>query len=267
MKTKLTLPGDIGGEIQVSKQEMGAITKFFRSVVPGFVADSIGVVSDNAKFMRWKNFIRITEEARKISEKYNLPTQQKSFPLNFEIPFIEAASQQEDSTMQQMWASLLANTSGGNNSARVIYISLLRELSPAEAFILNALYTDMIKNNITIPNQISMDLFEIVRGLKDVTDDTSVIIDNLMRLKLIDHPSVPHTPFPHVGGVPFSYVRDSLSTPTSLVAAQNQNKEVRKLAEYLEREARNTARSIRNIQLTSLGYSLIRACNEPKTTK
>lgn len=111
-----------------------------------------------------------------------------------------------------------------------------------------------------------LDLFQIITTLKKHHDDTSIIIDNLLRLKLIEHPSAPHLPFPNLGGVPFSSLTGNLTTTTSLLTTKSENREIKKLAEYLEKEARQAQNAERFIQLTSLGYSLIKACTEPDIT-
>ncbi len=264
MRTKLSLPNNLGsGEMEIEQSEMRMVGKFFNSVVPGFVKETMGILSDNAKFARWKNFIKITKEANEISEKYNLPELSAKLPIAFEVPFIEQASLQENETMQKMWANLLANAAANNSSAKTIYVSILKELTPSEALVLDMIHSGMKEKGRADPAHYSISLRIVISKLKENNSDYQTVVDNLYRLRLITNPPIHYATATSIGFGTGLLNFGTGGTSVVTTTYDGENRILREVSRYLETERRSRSLSENSVQLTSLGYSLIKACNEP----
>lgn len=260
MKGKISLPDGTGGEIEASPEDLNALQKFFSVITPEFIHDSIGILNDNIKFKRWKNIVKITQEAEKIRQKHNLKS--IPLPLKTSIGYIEAASLEEDETLQELWANLLANTTAETSSTNGIYVSILKELTTVEARVLNILYTNMNRMKKERELKFSSTRKELlIKEIRKHNSDWELILDNLMRLRLIK--LADKSP----SRLPMSLGLGSLTTLSSSTDLLNttQDKNAKKILEYLRTEERNTEIAENTFQLTSLGASLIKACSEPDT--
>lgn len=133
-------------EVKVSKDEINA---FFNGIVPQFVKEGGGIISDTVRFWRWKNQVRLIKKAEKILEENNLPKQQ--VPLKVLAPLIESSSYEEDESMQNRWVNLLANAVSGQVNVTPNFVEILKELSPLEAFVLDKVYDETIAQAGTGP--------------------------------------------------------------------------------------------------------------------
>lgn len=61
----------------------------------------------------------------------------KQLPPEFVLPFIEAAGNVSDETLQEMWANLLASAVNDPEDARVSYVKLLDQLDAPDAKVLH----------------------------------------------------------------------------------------------------------------------------------
>lgn len=107
--------------------------------------DSLGFIfpdipsSINAR--RTENLIRIMKSAQaKLDEAGLKPEERNAIALKLGLPIIEKASLEEDPTLQELWANLLANALNPEHSEKVkrIFIDIIQNLSPFDALILNS---------------------------------------------------------------------------------------------------------------------------------
>jgi hypothetical protein len=77
---------------------------------------------------------------------------------NIWIPAIEAASMEDDESIQDLWANLLANAADSETRApvRALYITILKDLTSCEARLLNALALDEWNSPITLSHAIKV---------------------------------------------------------------------------------------------------------------
>ena len=183
MKVKTSL---IKQEAEVEATE-NEIKAFFNGVVPDFVKQTGGILSDTVRFWRWKNQVAIVLKAKKVLEEKGLNKQAVS--LKVLVPLIDASSLEEDKSMQAKWANLLANAISGVMEIKPNYVAILKELSPVEVLVLDKLYdaviveTDLKKRFLM---QFSKE--KIVEWLKLGEDTTNLLIENLFRLNLCRMP-------------------------------------------------------------------------------
>src|SRR3989344_9050566 len=134
--------GGIIGELEVNKEDLQAVDSFFKGIVPTAIKELSGILSDSVKFWRWKNQVNIVKKAQLFIDESGLSKSQ--IPMNIAIPLLEKGSLEEDTNMQDKWASLLANATTGNISVTPKYISILSELSPIEASLLDKVYDETL---------------------------------------------------------------------------------------------------------------------------
>ena len=80
MKAKISIT-EQNAEIEASQEE---VSEFLEKVIPNFVLESGGILSDTVRFWRWKNQINIIKKAKGIVENSKLD--KKQVPLKILLP-------------------------------------------------------------------------------------------------------------------------------------------------------------------------------------
>lgn len=149
-------------------------------------------LGDQAKFYRFKNLVGIMDRVEAIGRQRGYsPEQMRALPFGEAVRVIEAASDEEEPEVQELWSRLIANATMPESdvSARKVYVDLLRSLSPSEATFL-----DLLSKN-------GQDRFQTIDELKSFNSratkefrerwhklkyiDREAAIQNLMRLRCI----------------------------------------------------------------------------------
>ncbi len=114
------------------------ITDIFNKLA-GPLASEVGVMlGDKARAYRMHNWLRCE---RRISEMLGeAELEPHEIPPRQFLPMVEAASLEDDATLQELWAALIANTATSVRETPSAFITFLEELSPSEATFLNALW-------------------------------------------------------------------------------------------------------------------------------
>lgn len=172
-------------EIEASKEE---VQGFFNSIIPDFVRDAGGILSDNVRFWRWQNQVSIVKKVKEKIEQSGLPKQQ--IPLKILVPILEHSSLEEDSELQEKWANMLANAISGSKEISPNYVAILSELSSVEVGLLDKLHNEASKINDYDKRkdlQFGRDNICKILGIEVPTAD--LIIENLIRLGLCQSPA------------------------------------------------------------------------------
>lgn len=187
MKAKVSLSGNNitqGAEVEASAKEA---TEFINSIIPGFVKDFGGVLSDQVKFWRFKNQINIIQKVKNKIESSGLMV--KEAPLKVLLPIIENSSLEEDESIQDKWANLLAN-SVTNHEVSPNYPEILKELSPIEVSILDQLFNEAQKeSDYKKRKELQFSKQAICSIYKLTQDKADLLIENLFRLNLCQSPA------------------------------------------------------------------------------
>jgi hypothetical protein len=256
MRTKIS---PTGHELELAPKDLNAIQKFFYNSTPGFIKDGVGILNDNVKFARWKNIVKITKEAEEIRKRNN--SQVVPLSLKASVEYVNAASLEEDPTVQTMWANLLASTT----DMKATYISILKELSPLEAKILNKYYLVMEKKNVEKYPHIQIMRSTFFTDSQDKRKDIEIALENLIRQRLLKQPEKRKTTIPNAlsirtwGGASRVTYNGSISGSSG----KQIDEETKKIFDYLEEDERNASNAAQLLELTPLGFSLLKACNEP----
>lgn len=110
-----------------------------------------GMIGDQLRYQRWKNAIRILEKAKRFCTQNKIP--EKSVPLKFIVPFLDASSLEEDvpsGKLSDLWASLLTSAVNASEAKHNLFIERLRSLSTLEANEISKLVRHLLKE--TEPN-------------------------------------------------------------------------------------------------------------------
>lgn len=119
------------------------LTDVFKKIA-GPLASEVGLMlGDKAREYRMQNWINCQKRIAAMlldadSEPHAIP------PRQF-LPMLEAASLEDDATLQELWAALIANASIAPTPFPSAFISFLQELSPLEAEVLNELWKRSVK--------------------------------------------------------------------------------------------------------------------------
>jgi hypothetical protein len=108
----------------------------------GHPGESVGTILGNWTHRRIKNAETIGNKADLTLLNLNLLEPVAHIPFSTAFPILEAASLQEESSMQDRWANMLANAADPRATTPVlpIFSFFLRDMGPKEIGFLDALY-------------------------------------------------------------------------------------------------------------------------------
>lgn len=168
----------------------------------GPVCDDIGaMISDSIKPYRAKNFVNTLRKTDRILRDAALPA--NAVPTRLLFPIADASSIEDNETLQEMWAGLLATASQQTDAVSPSFIETLKQLTPDEARHLEVICQDSVRryNEIRERNQYSFKKAERVydgmmlvawafggtrfNGPEELTVPRSVYPDSYLRLGLI----------------------------------------------------------------------------------
>ena len=163
------------------------IREFFSGLVPDFIKDGAGIISDRVKLWRWSNQVNIIKKAQEKIITCGLS--KKHIPLKVLAPIIENSSLEEDLLMQDKWANLLANAATGRKEISPNYAAILNELSPTEALILDKIFdTASQESDYQKRKLIQFDKPQMQKILSIGPEKADLIVENLFRLNLLQSP-------------------------------------------------------------------------------
>lgn len=168
--------------------EQDAVNKFFSGIVPEFIKDGVGILSDQLKFWRWKNQVSIIKNAQAKIESSGLT--KKQIPLKVLVPIIQNSSLEEEDNMQEKWANMLANAATGRIDISPNYAGILNELSTIEVKLLEQIYKESMKEtDYHKRKNIQFDTSKVIKFLSVDDQKIDLIIENLYRLNLLQPPA------------------------------------------------------------------------------
>lgn len=150
-------------------------------------------IGDTTRFWRFKNLTNIHIKAEQIClNRGYTPEQLKTLPFGDAIRTIEAASYEEDESVQDLWAALIANaiSPDGQEAIKKVYVDILRSLSTPEAALLEVLWN--CEQKVQFRDLADIKAFnEMMNSLADkkwrrFPDDVQVVaIQNLTRIRCL----------------------------------------------------------------------------------
>lgn len=172
-------------EIEASKEE---VEGFFNAIIPDFVRNAGGILSDNVRYWRWQNQIVILQKVKQKVEASGLPKQQ--IPLKVLVPIIEHSSLEEEESLREKWANMLSNAITSKVDINPNFVAILSELSPTEVKILDQLHNESSKEgDYAKRRSMRFGRNAICQAFGLSTQDADLIIENLFRLGLCQPPA------------------------------------------------------------------------------
>lgn len=107
------------------------------------VADPIkGIIADQLNAFRWKRQVRFVQKAKEFLREQGLDEPGKNVPLKAAFPIIQAALMEDDDSLQDKWARLLAShmATSSNTSIPQAFTSVLGDLAADDAKLLDMIY-------------------------------------------------------------------------------------------------------------------------------
>ena len=166
--------------------------RFLEKIVGPPLEELGGLLADQVRLFRFKKQVEILKEAQKILLDRGINPRKVS--LKTLVPILEEGSLEEDESMSDRWASLLATAADPSSTISVqpSFPEVLKELSPKEALILDEIF-DLVVSERIPRNQWTSD-GAIGASVKQVLrlshEEFEITVDNLYRLKLCSAPSV-----------------------------------------------------------------------------
>lgn len=184
MKVKASL-SDQSAEIEADQKE---ISDFLSGIVPDFVKEGGGIITDTVRFWRWKNQVNIIKKAMKKVKESGLAKIQ--VPLKTLLPLIENSALEEEEKMQDKWANVLANAITDQKDIKPNYAEILKELSSLEIIILDKLFEEANREqNYEKRRQIQFSKQKISESFYMSNEQADLMIENLYRLNLCQAPA------------------------------------------------------------------------------
>ena len=150
------------------------------------VLATIGDITlDALSYFRWSNAVRFLDRYEEKKRKRNIVGKETPIPPKFLMEILENAFIEDDEKLQELWSNLLINWQDPQKrfDKKMVYIDILRNLSPVEIRILDIINNDSdsekIKNNDTIC--INGDAIKTILNISDKEYELSML--NLFRLK------------------------------------------------------------------------------------
>lgn len=128
-----------GKAIDTAREAGGFISKF----IAGPLEQGVGIFEDKLKYIRWERQVRLMQRAEDFLRLSGLEAPTRPVPMKIAIPIMQGATLEEDDTLQDRWAALLVNAGNSSFSGEIrrSYASILEQLTPLDAQILDVIYS------------------------------------------------------------------------------------------------------------------------------
>lgn len=185
---------------------------FIARYVEGPLEEGVGILSDRLKYVRWERQVRLMQRADQFLREAGLDAPSRAVPLKIAIPLLQAATIEDDDSLQDLFAALLVNAANAASGVEVhrSFIEILSQITPLEARILNVIYSfpfdEMRHAGITtdtLPDSARI-LAEKENATEQPPDKIALALGNLVRVGCL---KVPGT---WGGGETFSSVNPTL---------------------------------------------------------
>lgn len=166
---------------------------FISQYVEGSIEQGMGIFEDKLKYMRWERQVRLMQRAEQLSKEIGLTQPTRSIPLKLAIPLLEAASLEDDDSLQDLWTHLLVNAANAESHINLqrAYIEILKQITSLEALVLQKIYSlpyeDIRHGGVELeklPHEATAGNFDSKRNqaLLEPPEEVKLALSNLERL-------------------------------------------------------------------------------------
>ena len=180
----------------------------------GPLADQVAdILGEYGRQHRVRQLAKILKKTKRIADEAGI--EMKVIPPRVLVPAVHFASLEDDDTLQEKWAALLANTSAEPDRIPASFPDILHSLSPAEVRFLDRAFENVAGRDVRIDEATDHEMPQFSVGIKAdlpideriLQDADEVMLDNVQRLGLIRFiPGTPITVGSQVIGNPDEYL-------------------------------------------------------------
>jgi hypothetical protein len=168
--------------------ELEPAVQEFAAEVTGAARTELGAwMADHVRYRRWRTQLRILGKAAAQARAAGFAPGR--VPLKTLAPLLDGGSLEEDEEMVDRWAALLANAAGAKHRVPPSFPSVLRELEPTAARILDFIWDGHLRIAPELRRRFGITIEDHERRMFGVSDEEFAFhLDNPIRLRLIDSP-------------------------------------------------------------------------------
>jgi phosphoglycolate phosphatase-like HAD superfamily hydrolase len=165
---------------------MAKLGEFFSRLVGPAAEQYGGALGDLARFHRSTVLLRIFDKWEAIIRARNLEGKTVPIPLKYVIPALEKAAWEDDETLQEMWARLLANAADPEKRLQLkrVFAEVLSSLEPLDVQVLRFMSGQGWLMFCNVPGG-GITLEALAQATSAPKADVQVALQNLHRLGLI----------------------------------------------------------------------------------
>lgn len=127
-----------GKAIDAAREVGGFIARYVASPLD----EGAGILHDWLKHVRWERQLRLIQRADQFLRQAGLEAPSRAVPLKIAVPLLQAATLEDDDSLQDRFAALLVNAANEASGVEVhrSFVEILSQITPLEARILDVIY-------------------------------------------------------------------------------------------------------------------------------
>ena len=174
------------------KQAAESAGTFLSKVTGGAISEIDQLIALPLREFRFKNTLKASLRTKEIIEKHGLKPEQLSGELRTIIPILESISNEDDPTLQEMWANLLAASVMPEFKHKISLDlhKILKQLSPLEAKLMNGLYNKELKQSPVEEENDKANIHHAADWLKILPEQCELMLEHLWSLSLVNGPGI-----------------------------------------------------------------------------
>lgn len=180
------------GASEIAKEVAGGSRGALRRVFGPALTEFGEMLADSVKLWRFRNLLRIREKVDRIVEERDIPEDAfGALPFGDSMRTIEAASQEDENDVQELWARLIVKAAESDcPKINKLHVEILSSLSPADTALLELLYPSVVNRVFNLESEIKefseeMNKRADEKWRKFSENDRAISVQNLLRLRCI----------------------------------------------------------------------------------
>ena len=190
----LTELGKAGQELAKTASKGIDVVQKFGEFVARYASGPFEQVSsmatDSLRYYRLERLLRFEKKINDLMKETGEVSPTKTIPLKMALKLLQSASIEDNDYLQDMWATLLVNSSISRYDIDLhpVYIEILNSVTPLEAAILDKIYylpLDKHRHHSIVTGQLPKEVFFREDGQEEVilpSEEVSLALANLTRL-------------------------------------------------------------------------------------
>lgn len=167
-------------EVEINPEDLAAVQNLVSFLIPEQIKQLAGMLTDTIKGWRALNMINVLVKTKQYIQASGLT--QHELSGKFIVKAIEAASVEDNSSLQDKWALLLSNAATGRITQDIKFITLLSELNDQEVKFLDSIYNKLL--GFTGPGECIFSTESAAKNLRISLEEAKIMVDNFYRLNI-----------------------------------------------------------------------------------